>query len=855
MRAKDLDLRELLAFEPKGGILRFAGERALLFDAVALGLLRKALIETLGEAGARGVLTRFGFAHGWRTAETLRTAFPWDDEDEWRHAGGRLHTLQGLVVAVTPEGEPAPGPKPLGDSVWLDSYEAEQHLVHLGRADQPVCWTLTGFASGYLSRVWGREVFALETRCRGKGDAACRLVARPREEWGDQIAAELPYYAKDCLDATVGRLAGELRRVERQLRARRQELGPQIAPQFDPAGLVMASEAMRRVVDLARRVAQVDSTVLVTGESGVGKERVARLIHDASARAGGPFVAINCGAVPEGLLESELFGHARGAFTGAAQDRPGLFEAASGGTLLLDEIGDVPPPMQVKLLRALQEREVRRVGENRNRKVDARVLAATNRDLTAEVHSARFRQDLYYRLRVVEIRVPPLRERRDDILPLARTFLLDAVKRLGRKVTGFTPAAAQQLVRYDWPGNVRELENAIERAVVLARGNRIDAAICPRRSASPCRLPPRPARSSRWPRSSASTSSRCSVRPVATGPKRRAGSASAQRRSIGSSSSTGRPHGDPRGRGSLLIHAAGEEAAVDDEYLAVDEAGGVRSEEHRGSGELFDAAEAREGGAELELTAAFGAIEEVLVQRRVEDPRRDGVDQHASGSPLDGERPGQRRHATLAGGVRGDLVQADERGERGDVDDAAVPALEHVGAEDLAGAKRAGQVGVEDALPLGVVDLERGAPLGPSGAVDQDVDLAEGLDGGLAERLQGGAVGDVAGEPQGVLAPSLDREGRGLDLRLPSRAGGDVGSCFHQAVDQGTSDAGGAAEYDRGASREVECCEGHLGILAGSGPSHRLCIRDPFESSATWRPAMIAGPTPLGSLATTRSLM
>ena len=150
----------------------------------------------------------------------------------------------------------------------------------------------------------------------------------------------------------------------------RRELGPQVAPQIDPAGLVIASEGMRRVVDLARRVAQVDSTVLVTGESGVGKERVARLIHDASARAGGPFVAINCGAVPEGLLESELFGHARGAFTGAAQDRPGLFEAASGGTLLLDEIGDVPPPMQVKLLRALQEREVRRVGENRDRKVD-----------------------------------------------------------------------------------------------------------------------------------------------------------------------------------------------------------------------------------------------------------------------------------------------------------------------------------------------------------------------------------------------------------------------------------------------------------------------------------------------------
>jgi DNA-binding NtrC family response regulator len=231
---------------------------------------------------------------------------------------------------------------------------------------------------------------------------------------------------------------------------------------------------MQRVLDLARRVAKVDSTVLVTGESGVGKERIARFIHDESTRVSGAFVAINCGAVPETLLESELFGHAKGAFTGASQDRPGLFEAANGGTLFLDEIGEVPPPMQVKLLRALQEREVRRVGENKNRKVNVRVIAATNRDLVAEVNAARFRQDLYYRLRVVELRVPPLRERREDILPLARQFLTEVGARIGRKTTGFTPRAANQLVRYGWPGNVRELENAVERAVVLAKGSRLD---------------------------------------------------------------------------------------------------------------------------------------------------------------------------------------------------------------------------------------------------------------------------------------------------------------------------------------------------------------------------------------------
>jgi DNA-binding NtrC family response regulator len=471
MKAADLDLRELLQFEPRGGVLRFGGQRALLFDAVALGILRRELIQLLGLAGARGALTRFGYAHGWRTAETLKSAFPWDDESEWQSAGGRLHTLRGLVVAETTTRSDSTA-APLVESVWHDSYEAEQHLLHLGQADEPVCWTLTGFASGYLSFCHGREVYCIEQRCRGKGDAICSLVGRVREAWGAELAAQLPFYGDASLDQALLQATSELKRVEQRLRARRKQLAAS-APAADDSGLMAHSPAMRRALELARRVAPVDSTVLITGESGVGKERVARLIHEESARVAGPFVAINCGAVPESLLESELFGHAKGAFTGATQDRPGLFEAANGGTLLLDEIGEIPPPMQVKLLRTLQEWEVRRVGENKNRKVDVRVLAATNRDLAAEVQAERFRQDLFYRLRVIELRVPPLRERRDDILPLARTFLSEAAKRVGRKVTGMTPAAANQLVRYDWPGNVRELENAIERAVVLARGTRI----------------------------------------------------------------------------------------------------------------------------------------------------------------------------------------------------------------------------------------------------------------------------------------------------------------------------------------------------------------------------------------------
>jgi DNA-binding NtrC family response regulator len=472
VRARDLDLKELLQFDHEGGIVRFAGERVLLLDAVALGLLRRELIDTLGLTGARAVLTRFGYAHGWRTAENLRSALPWDSEEEWRHAGGRLHTLQGLVRVESPGPQPTDTPKPLGDSVWHDSYEAEQHLLHVGPSDEPVCWTLTGFASGYLSRAHGQEVYCLEEQCRGKGDACCRVVGRPLHEWGDAITPNLAFYQKACLDAVLSQVTSELRRVERRLRARRQDTRA-IEP-GGVSGFILESPAMHRVIDVARRVALVDSTVLLTGESGVGKERIARFIHEQSARVGGPFVAINCGAVPEHLLESELFGHVRGSFTGATQDRVGLFESANSGTLLLDEIGEVPPAMQVKLLRALQERQIRRVGENRNRPVSARVIAATNRDLVKEIRAARFREDLYYRLRVVEIEIPPLRERREDILPLARAFVADAGARTGRKVSGFTPAAAHQLLRYGWPGNVRELENAIERAVVLTRRSRVD---------------------------------------------------------------------------------------------------------------------------------------------------------------------------------------------------------------------------------------------------------------------------------------------------------------------------------------------------------------------------------------------
>jgi len=230
---------------------------------------------------------------------------------------------------------------------------------------------------------------------------------------------------------------------------------------------------MRDIVDHATRIAPHDSTVLITGESGVGKERLARYIHVHSRRANGPFVAVNCGALSEGLIESELFGHVRGAFTSAVSDHGGLFETADRGTILLDEVGEMSLAAQVRLLRVLQEREVRRVGDTKQRHIDVRVIAATNKNLALHVAQQRFREDLFYRLRVVEFEVPPLRHRPEDLTALADSILARVSAQMSKSVTGYTSDALAAILRYTWPGNVRELENAIERACAFTDGAEI----------------------------------------------------------------------------------------------------------------------------------------------------------------------------------------------------------------------------------------------------------------------------------------------------------------------------------------------------------------------------------------------
>jgi len=470
VRVEDLDLRELLELDPGGGLVRFAGQRALVFDAVAQGLLRKELIDTLGVRAARGILSRFGYVHGRRMAEAMRSQFQWDTQEDWQKAGSRIYALQGLFMLEP--GSPAAFSSEGG--TWRGSYEAEQHLLHLGQADYPVCWTLCGLASGYLSFATGQEVYALEDRCVGNGDTACHVTLKTAEGWGPEVRDQLTFFKREGIDTALEEVTGALKRTEQQLLEHRRKLARIARVPEDPSEIVARSPEMRRLVELARTIAKVDSTVFITGESGTGKERIARYVHEHSACAEGPFIAVNCGAISETLLESELFGHARGAFTGATADRPGLFEAANGGTLFLDEVGEIPLPMQVKLLRALQEREVRRVGENKSRPIRVRIVTATNKDLGTEVAGKRFREDLYYRLKVVELTVPPLRERREDILPLARILLAESALHMKQPVEGLSAPAADRLLGYSWPGNVRELANVMERGVAVAKGSRVD---------------------------------------------------------------------------------------------------------------------------------------------------------------------------------------------------------------------------------------------------------------------------------------------------------------------------------------------------------------------------------------------
>jgi two-component system response regulator HydG len=470
MKAQDLHLLELLELKPEEGSIQFKNRRMLLWDADAFGHLRRELIESLGVERARPILRRFGFANGYRDALTTGELFRWDDDAQWWLSCPALQKHEGKVQA-TPTHlvvDRANGVFEM-EVDWNHSYEAEQHTRVFGRSDVPVCWTLTGFASGFSTALMGHEVLVVEKECAAMGGDRCRVVGKTRKAWAHEGTRHAADYEAQNLSAELEAREAELRRHRGALRRRERELarlrGDDVSSR---GGLVVKSRTMENVLDLAQTVARVDTTVLIRGESGVGKELLARYIHDESPRAEGPFIAVNCGALPETLLESELFGHVQGAFTGADSNRRGLVDAARGGTILLDEIGETSMATQVKLLHVLQERKSRPLGSLEEHAIDVRVLAATNRNLEDMVGRGQFRKDLYYRLNVVSVEIPPLRSRREDVLPLAREFLAAACRSYKLGLRTFAPEAVDILTAYHWPGNVRELQNAIERAVVLA---------------------------------------------------------------------------------------------------------------------------------------------------------------------------------------------------------------------------------------------------------------------------------------------------------------------------------------------------------------------------------------------------
>jgi DNA-binding NtrC family response regulator len=424
----------------------------LLMHAESFASLRHELIGALGMDGARELLTRLGYQQGFEDGQRIRDLGP-DAGDDGLFLGPRLREIEGFVrnqPKETMHYDIAQG-EFFGDYHWRASWEAEAHLRHHGVSGSPACWMMVGYADGFCTAFTGIPIHWRETECVAMGHTQCRVIGRPLAEW-DAAEAEHAHFLQ--IDTFVDTLAGSRRKQREGV----EEL----------EGFVGASAGFNNVARLVRKVAPTDSTVLFKGESGVGKECFARALHSISPRADGPMVAINCAAIPPDLVEAELFGVERGAFTGATMRRAGRFERAHGGTLFLDEIASLALPAQGKVLRAIQEREFERVGGAEVLSADVRIVAAANQDLWAEVEAGRFRRDLFFRLNVFPIEIPPLKERREDIPLLTALFLERGMARCRKQVRGLTPAAYTALWNYDWPGNVRELENMIERGVILA---------------------------------------------------------------------------------------------------------------------------------------------------------------------------------------------------------------------------------------------------------------------------------------------------------------------------------------------------------------------------------------------------
>ena len=471
MKAKDLRPEEIFNFFD--GTLTLKGREVVIHSLHAFAQFRKDLLSSTEIEHARSILTRFGYFQGQADAYLLMNNFKWENKIELIKAGCKLHSLEGIAKDIINNLEYNEDTGEFNmELAWHDSKEAEEHLFTIGQSSHPVCWILSGYFSGFVSLAIDRDVYFIERSCKAQGNNICNATGKDIKSWGTEIKSYLPYFKVSDIKVKIKKLSGQLKRKAYLLKKYEKEIEA-LQTLANPTFVEIYSESYKRILNIANKVGPYDSTVLITGETGAGKEVLARYIHKISARSDEKFVAINCGALPETLLESELFGHAAGSFTGAVKNRVGLFETANKGTIFLDEIGEISSSTQLKLLRVLQEHEVLRIGESIPRKVDIRIIAATNKDLKLLIKQKVFREDLFYRLSVMELQVPPLRERKEDILPLTRFFIEQVSKKLKIPNLHIDSSCIEYLQEYSWPGNVRELQNIIERAAILCTDGNI----------------------------------------------------------------------------------------------------------------------------------------------------------------------------------------------------------------------------------------------------------------------------------------------------------------------------------------------------------------------------------------------
>ena len=480
MALPESPLLDLLRFDEAEGTIRWKHRRMLLFDADAMGLLRRELVDTLGLAAARRILTRFGYACGYRDALTSKELLPWKHQEELWELGPWLHAQEGIAHCRTLHSRIDAANNIFEvEGEWANSYEAQQHRQHIEPiSDYPVCWTLTGYASGHSSAIFGREVFYYEKECLGKGDKRCFVVGNLADDKIEEVRNLKALYKVENIEIELSHLIKSLERNARELQSEREKVGSleiQLAHLREVitqgAGsdeLVGSHPKFRRVIADVARVAPTKTTVLICGETGTGKELIARAIHARSESKNQPMVTVNCAALPHNLVESELFGHEKGAFTGALARKLGRFEIANRGTIFLDEVGELPLETQAKLLRVFQEGEFERVGGTHTNRVDVRVITATNRRLDELVDEGKFRLDLYHRLNVFPITVPSLTDRPEDIPLLANYFVQRFKTEFGKNISRIDRNSMEALMGYRWPGNIRELEHVIERAVLIS---------------------------------------------------------------------------------------------------------------------------------------------------------------------------------------------------------------------------------------------------------------------------------------------------------------------------------------------------------------------------------------------------